>query len=298
MSSGQTKSIVKNKKDLLNGLPDRPFLKLDYRFATNEALDLENPKTFDEKMNWLKLYNRRPEYTQMVDKYEVRQYVEEKIGAEYLIPLYDVWDSVEEIEWDSLPNQFVLKTTHDSGGVVICEDKESFDREAAKETLSQSLDYNYFNEGREWPYKNVKPRIIAEKYMESANEEFKDYKFFCFNGTVKMTQVLTDINSDEKVSQNFYDRDWNLMPLEEGSFPNSSEAMDPPYNYEKMIEIAETLAEDIPFVRVDLYEIDREIYFGEMTFFPNKGQNTFEPEEYNNILGSWLKLPDEKIENK
>ena len=297
MSNGQIKSIVKDKKDLLKGLPDRPFVKLDYRFATNEELDLEEPKTFDEKINWLKLYNRKPEYTKMVDKYEVRQYIKEKIGADYLIPLYDVWDEVDEIDWENLPAQFVLKTTHDSGGVVICEDKADIDIEAAKDTLHRSLCYNYFNEGREWPYKNVKPRIIAEKNMNNGDEEFKDYKLFCFNGEMKMTQVLKDINSEEDVTQNFYDRDWNLMPMTEGGSPNSSEPIEKPDNYKEMIEIAETLSAGIPFVRVDLYEINQEVYFGELTFYPNKGQNTFEPEEYNNILGSWLKLPDQKVEN-
>ena len=296
MNDHQKNQFPGNKEEIMQELPDRQFVKLDYWFTQDKELDLENPTTFDEKINWLKLYNHRSEYTKMVDKYEVRQYIKEKIGSEYLIPLYGMWENVEEIDWEELPNQFVLKTTHDSGGVVICEDKKELDIDQTKKKLKQFLHYNYFNEGREWPYKNVKPRIVAEKYMEGRKEQsFKDYKIFCFNGQVKMTLVLTDLQHEENVTQKFYNRDWELMPLKESDSPHSDEAIERPYNYQEMIKVAETLAEDIPFVRVDLYEINQKVYFGELTFFPNKGQNTFEPEKYNEILGSWLKLPKEKV---
>ena len=277
--------------------PDKLYLKLKFRLVMGQKLDLKNPKTFNEKLQWLKLYNRRPEYTMMVDKYAVKQYVADKIGDEYIIPTLGVWDSVESIDWDSLPNQFVLKTTHGGGGcgVVICKDKPTFDIETAKQKLQKSLDSDIYLNFREWPYKDVPKRIIAEQYMaDESGIELKDYKFFCFNGRVQCFKVDFDRFINHKA--NYYDREGTLLPFGEKVFPpDFDRVFDKPKNFDSMISLAERLSEDVSFVRVDFYNSNGHVYFGEITFFPAAGFGKFEPEEWDETLGEFLILPKNKV---
>lgn len=278
-------------KNLLRWIPDKYYLKLLFRARVNKRLDLKNPKTYNEKLQWLKLYDRNTMYTNMVDKYNVREYVSNTIGEEYLIPLIDVFDKFEDINFDKLPYQFVLKTTHDSGGVVICKDKNNFNIEEAKQKLNQSLNNNYYFHAREWPYKDVKPRIICEKYMvDESGVELKDYKFMCFNGNVKCLFVCLNRNSPNGLNVDFYDLEWNIMPFER-YYRNSGQKIKKPKNFNKMVELAKKLSKEIPFVRVDFYEVEGKVYFGELTFYPGSGLEEFTPYEYDEILGSWLELP-------
>lgn len=273
--------------------PDKLYLKLKFRLVMGQKLDLKNPKTFNEKLQWLKLYNRCPEYTTMVDKYAVKQYVADKIGDEYIIPTLGVWDRVEDINWDSLPNQFVLKTTHGGGGggVVICKDKSTFDREEARTKLQKSLDSDIYLNFREWPYKDVGKRIIAEQYMtDESTVELKDYKFFSFNGKVRCFKV--DFARFIEHKANYYDRDAKLLPFGEVCcMPDFNRQFEKPKNFDKMIDAVEILSRDIPFVRVDLYNVEGKIYFGEITFFPAAGMGKFEPREWDLKLGEYLCLP-------
>ena len=277
--------------------PDKLYLKLKFRLVMGQKLDLKNLKTFNEKLQWLKLYNRRPEYTMMVDKYAVKQFVADKIGEEYIIPTLGVWDKVEDIDWDSLPNQFVLKTTHGGGGggVVICKDKSIFDRDAARKKLQKSLDSDIYLSFREWPYKDVPKRIIAEQYMtDESGVELKDYKFFCFNGRVQCFKVDFDRFINHKA--NYYDREGSLLPFgEKVCPPDFDRVFDKPKNFDSMISLAERLSEDVPFVRVDFYNSNGNIYFGEITFFPAAGFGKFEPEEWDETLGEFLILPKNKV---
>ena len=277
-------------KGYLNWMPDKTYLKIKYRLKIGKKLNLKNPKTFNEKLQWLKLNDRKPIYTKLVDKYEVRKYIQEKIGEEYLIPLIDVYNNVEEINFEKLPNQFVLKCTHDSGGIVICKDKSKLDIEKTKKKLKNAFKRNYFYWGREWVYKDIKPKIICEKYMKEENkDDLTDYKLMCFNGKVKCSFVCLNRNTEKGLSIDFYDRNWNKMPFKR-HYPNSNIITSKPDNYERMIELAEILSKEINFVRVDFYEIDGKLYFGELTFFPGSGFEEFIPEKYDTILGEWINI--------
>lgn len=270
---------------------DAFYLRLLYRYKMHRELNLENPQTFNEKLQWLKLYDRRPEYTTMVDKYAVKAYVAERIGEERIIPTLGVWNRFEDIDFESLPEQFVLKATHDSGGIVICRDKAAFDLDNARKTLKHSLKRKYFRNTREWPYKDVKPRIIAEQYMEDGlGDSLKDYKLHCFSGEPKMTLVCSDRFSDGGMREDFFDKDWEHMPIKRPDAENSGKEIDKPVNFEQMQELARKLSQDIPFVRTDFYEIDGKVYFGEMTFFPASGFKGFVPEKWDVELGRWIKL--------
>ena len=276
---------------LFNWMSDETYLKIAYRSLMGKKLDLKNPKTFNEKLQWLKLYDRKPIYTTMVDKYEAKKYVASIIGEQYIIPTLGVWDKFEDIDFDKLPNQFVLKCTHDSGGLVICRDKSKFDIQAAREKINKSLKRNYFWQGREWPYKNVKPRIIAEKYMEdSQTKDLKDYKFMCFNGKVNCSFVCTERHTNTGLKVTFYDRNWKIMPFER-HYPRSKTPISKPLNYDKMMELAEILSKDISFIRVDFYSVQEKIYFGELTFYPGSGFEEFSPFIWDKKIGDWIKLP-------
>ena len=277
------------RSGMTNIIPDKAFLKLTYRIHFKEKLNLKAPETFNQKLQWLKLYNRNPEYITMVDKYEVRKYISKSIGEEYLIPCLGVWENPDEINYDSLPDKFVLKCTHDSGSVMIC-DKESLDKIKIKKFFTKKLKKNMFWWGREWPYKNLKPRIIAEEYMEDESGELRDYKLMCFNGKVKCAFVCSDRFSNKGLHVTFFDNNWNVMPFER-SFPSVKEGVARPINYNTMIQLAEQLAASIPFVRVDFYEINGKIYFGELTFFPGNGTEAFQPKEWDYTLGQWIELP-------
>lgn len=259
-----------------------------------KELNLENPTLFTEKLQWLKLHDRRPEYTKMVDKYEVRKYAAEKIGEEHLIPLLGVWDRFEDIDFDKLPDQFVLKCTHDSGGFYVCKDKKKMNVNAARRKLNRRLKRNYFWGGREWPYKNVKPRIIAEKYIDSLGKpESIEYKLTCFGGEVKFITVCRGIAHDElnKRKNDFYDRDFNFLPFVTTYYANSNIPNEKPKELDTIINICETMSAGIPTVRVDCYIIDGQVYFGEMTFFTWNGFIHFDPPEWDKTLGDWIVLP-------
>ena len=271
--------------------PDKLYLKMLFRLKMGKKLDLNQPKTYSEKLQWLKLYNRNPLYTSLVDKYSVKEYVSKIIGKEYIIPTLGVWNKFEDIDFSKLPNQFVLKCTHDSGGLVICKDKSKFDIEIARNKIKKSLGRKYDKLYREWPYKNVIPRIIAETYMEDESGELKDYKFFCFNGKVKSLFIASDRQKKgEDTKFDFFDRDFNHLPFTNGH-PNASDSPQKPHMFEEMIFLAETLSKGFPHVRIDFYEVGTKIYFGEMTFFHWSGFVPFNPESWDYKFGEWLQLP-------
>lgn len=274
-------------------LPDRLYLEWMYEIRMGQKLHLDHPETFNEKLNWLKLYDRRDAYTKMADKYEVRQYIAEKIGEEYLIPLLGVWDKAEDINPDSLPEQFVLKCTHDSASVVICRDKKCFDWKAAKEKLSRSLSVNYFYPSREWPYKNIVPRIIAEQYMaDESGTELKDYKIYNFGGRPELIQV--DFGRFVHHERNLYDLNWNYID-EQIEYPkNPSVSIPRPEHLEHMLELARKLSEGIPSVRTDFYSINGRVYFGEITFYQEAGFAHFSSDAYDQHLGSLIVLPEKR----
>jgi len=274
-----------------NRLSDEEFLKKKYKVLMGKELNLNPPVTFNEKLQWLKIHDHNPLYTTMVDKYAAKDYVANIIGKEHIIPTLGVWDHFDEIDFEQLPNEFVLKCTHDSGGLVICPDKNKLDRNAAKRKIEKCLKRNYYWSGREWPYKDVKPRIIAEKYMtDGTNKEIMDYKMMCFNGKHKASFVCSNRFSKEGLKVTFYDTDWKRMPFER-HYPAGKVEIEKPRTYDEMVELAEKLAMNIPFVRVDFYEILGKIYFGELTFSPGSGFEEFSPSEWDNNIGEWIKIP-------
>lgn len=271
---------------------DESFVRMKWRLAMPYELDLEKPKTFCEKLQWLKLYDHKPEYTKMVDKVSVKEYVASIIGEEYIIPTLGVYENFDDIDFGHLPDSFVLKVAHDSGGVVICKDKKMLDVNKAKQKLTSRQKKNYYVLEREWPYKNVLPRILCEQYIEdNPNSQLSDYKFFCFSGDPKYCQVISDRNSNMTVD--FYDMNWNHQPFHEPrNYPFAKEQHEKPLNFETMKQLAKTLSKDIPFVRVDFYNIKGKIYFGEITFYPTSGRGGFTPEEWDGILGDLIPLPN------
>ena len=281
------------KYGFLNWMNDEQYLRKMFFYIFGYELNLDNPKTYNEKLQWLKLYDRKPIYSTMVDKYAAKKYVASIIGDEYIIPTIGVWDRVEDIDFNSLPNQFVIKCTHDSHGLVICKDKSSLDIESTKKKLSKALKHNYYLKYREWPYKNVKPRIIAEKYMEdSKTADLKDYKFFCFGGQAKCFKVDFDRFIEHR--SNYFSADGEQLKIgEQLCPPDLSREIKVPENLMDMRELAENLSEAIPFLRVDFYDVDGKVYFGELTFYPASGFGKFVYEKNDELLGSWLKLPEE-----
>ena len=280
------------KSKVLSIIPDSLYIRLLYYKKLKTFLNLKAPKLFTEKIQWLKLYDRNPYYTQLVDKSAVKKIVAEKIGSEYLLKTLGEWKTFEEIDFTKLPNQFVLKTTHDSGGVVICKDKAIFDTVKAKTKINESLGRNFYKEFREYPYKKVPPRIIAEEFLGSIDEDLVDYKIYCFNGVPKFIQVIKDRSSKETID--FFDTLWNHQEFV-GFTPgvaNSDTPVRPPQNLNKMLEIAASLSSGIPFLRVDLYNVEGTIKFGELTFSPNAGFGCLHPDKWNRILGDMIELPD------
>lgn len=275
----------------LKWLNDKYYLKLVFFDQLGYKLDLKNPKTFNEKLQWLKLYNRQVQYTSMVDKYMVKKIVGSLIGDEYIIPTIGIWRNANEINFDTLPNQFVLKCTHDSGCVIICKDKSKFNAIDARKRLEERKKKNFFYGGREWPYKNVRPAIIAEQFMQNdSGSDLRDYKFFCFNGNVRFFKVDFDRFVDHHA--NYYDLSGKLLNFGEADYlPKYDANIELPKTINKMIELAEKLSVDIPFVRIDFYDVNGKIFFGEMTFFPASGFGKFVPEETDAKLGDKLVLP-------
>lgn len=288
--SNPKKVIVKICGILLRGNKklDELYLKLIFPIYLGEKLNLSNPRTYNEKLQWLKLNDKNPIYTKLVDKYEVRKYIADTIGEEYLIPLIGVWDKFEDIDFNKLPNQFVLKCTHDSGGVVICKDKTKFNFQAAKKKINSSLRRNFFYSGREWPYKNIKPKIICEKYLvDNDGVDLKDYKFFCFDGNPKFMYVASE--REIKTKFDFFDLEFNQLPIKQ-HYDNSNKKIEKPENFEEMIELSKLLSKGISHVRVDFYNIKGKIYFGELTLYHFSGLVKFEPSEYDLILGEFIDL--------
>lgn len=275
---------------MYDSLSDEEYIRKMYYCYFGREIDLDNPETFNEKLQWLKLNDRKNEYTSIVDKYEIKRVITEQIGERYVVPTYGVWDSFKEIDFNLLPDRFVLKTTHDSGGVVICRSKKSFDLKNAKKILNHSLKNNYYKHTREWPYKNVKPRIIAEMFLDNDNEEIDDYKVHCFNGEPKITLVCSDRHSPSGLTEDFYDNDWNHLNLKRPGVPNSKKSHNKPVNFDEMLSISRILSKNHPFIRVDFYIVKDRLYIGELTFYPSGGFNGFKPEEYDMILGNWIVL--------
>lgn len=283
--------VVNAALGLYNSMPDRDYLERKFEALMGTPLHLDAPQTFNEKLQWLKLYDRKPEYTMMVDKYRVREYIAQKIGAEYLIPLLGVWDSPDEIDFAALPEQFVLKCNHNSGlGMCICKDKSTLDLRKVRRELRKGLRQDYYLPGREWPYKDVPRKIIAEKFMiDNEVNELRDYKFFCFRGEVKCFKVDFDRFIDHRA--NYFDPNGNPMPFGEVVCPpKPDKQLVLPENLDEMIALAEKLSGDVPFLRVDFYNIQGRIYFGELTFSPASGMGKFIPEEWDTVLGRWLQL--------
>lgn len=281
-------------KNFFKWIPDEKYIKIKYRLQMRTKLNLENPQTFNEKLQWLKLYDRNPEYTKMVDKYEAKEYVGNIIGEEYIIPTLGVWDKFENIEFEKLPNQFVLKPTHTSGNIFICKNKEKIDYKKLKKMVRGWMKRKYYPIHREWPYKNIKPRIIAERYMQNKNDEdLKDYKFFCFNGKPKIILVCSERFSSNNMCETWFDENWNCLDIIEANH-RINKKIKKPVNFSQMMEFSKKLSRSISFIRVDFYEIDSKIYFGELTFFPATGLEKFEPEKWNRRLGNMLELPKEK----
>jgi hypothetical protein len=273
-------------------LPDKVYLKYQYKKIFGKDLDLKTPKTFNEKIQWLKLYDRKPEYHKMVDKYEAKFYVGNLIGHEYIIPTLKVWEKIEDINLDELPDQFVLKCTHDAASTIICKDKKKFNFEEAKNKLKKALKCDYYHyENRQWAYKGIKPRIIAEQFMSEGTEGLEDYKFLVFNGKVKCSFVCSDRFNGKGLKVTFFDENWEKLPFERHY--KTADNIPMPKNYHKMVSISEKLARNIncPFVRIDLYEINDKIFFGEITFYPGGGVEEFTPEEWDYKLGEWIELP-------
>ena len=270
-------------------IPDEPYLKMMYRLRTGKRLNLEAPRRFNEKIQWLKLHDRRPEYTMMVDKYSVKPYVASIIGEEFIIPTLGVWDRFDDIDFAKLPDQFVLKCTHDSGGLVICKDKSKLDMKKARKKIERSLKSNFFWIGREWPYKDVPHRIIAEQYLEDeSGEELKDYKIFCFNGEPKYIQV--DFGRFSNHERNVYSTDWKYMGFTSHYKSNPNVAIPRPEKLDKMLAIAKVLSVGIKQVRIDLYSVFGRVYFGEVTFYHGSGFERYEPDEWDERLGRMIEL--------
>lgn len=274
--------------------PDKLYLKILYRLMMGRKLNLNNPKTFNEKLQWLKLYDRKPEYTQMVDKYEAKKYVASIIGEEYIIPTLGVWDKFEDIDFDSLPNQFVLKTTHGGGGsgVVICKDKTKFNIVDCKKRLNRSMKQNIYKTLREWPYKNIKPRIIAEEYIGTGGDYINDYKLFCFDGEPKAILIANGRFVEPETYFDYFDMDFNHFPFKQGG-PNYHSKIEVPPLFNEMKDIAKKLSKGLAHVRIDLYEFKGNLKFGEITFFDSSGFEKFEPKEWAVTFGDWIKLPIE-----
>lgn len=294
---------------------DRTYLKLIFRVRMGQKLNLDNPKTYNQKLQWLKLYNRKPEYTRLVDKASFKDYISHTLGKEYIIPSIGVWDKFEDIDFQALPEQFVLKCTHDSGGLIVCRDKRALDISKARRKINKHLKRNYFYGGREWPYKNIKPRILVEQFMSTEKIDIDldgmksidinnlqnkygllDYKFMCFDGEVKALFLdIGVVTGSEGHAHDYYrsvyDRNWEIMDLKETRehFPIS---INKPDFFDKMVEIAEKLSVGHPHIRVDLYYINEQIYVGELTFYHGSGlENFFIPNDWDYKFGEWIKLP-------
>ena len=283
--------LVNSAHGFYKSVPDETYLIRMFKAKMGYELNLDNPKTYNEKLQWLKIYDRKPIYTTMVDKYRAKEYVAQIIGEQYIIPTLGVWNHFDEIDFEKLPDKFVLKCTHDSGGLIICKDKSSFDIKKARQVINNSLQKNYYFKFREWPYKNVKPQIIAEKFMYSSKEgigiPIMDYKIYTFNGVARMCMINQDRGIHTKAD--YFDRDFKWLDFKWG-YDHANIQIKKPDQFEKMFKLAEKLAYGCPELRVDFYEVDGQIYFGELTFFDGSGFEKIEPVEWDYKLGNMLDL--------
>ena len=286
----EKKKLLKKAKYLLRFLPDKTYIQLYYFLHFHKPCNFKKPVTFNEKLNWLKIHDRNPVYRDMVDKYEVKKYVANVIGEEYVVPTIGVWDKFNDIDFSKLPNSFVLKCTHDSEGIFICTDKSRLDINAVRKKINSAMQCKFFYIGREWPYKRIKPRIIAEPYLvDHARQELWDYKFFCFHGEPKYMYIATDrVKGETKFD--YYDMEFNHLNIIQ-HYPNNMHQLPKPETWDKMVELARMLAKGILHVRVDFYEVNGKTYFGELTFYHLSGFIPFQPEEWDKKFGELLKLP-------
>ncbi len=272
-------------------IPDSIYVPFKYRKAFGRWPDLKNPRTFNEKLTWLKLNDHNPLYTRMVDKYEAKRYVADIIGEEYIVPTYGVWDRAEDIDFDSLPDKFVLKATHDSGRVIICRDKSTLDKNNAIREMRKSLRRNFYAVTREWPYKNVKPRIIAEKLLEVTDGgEIADYKVHNFNGVPKVILVCRDRFRETGLTEDFFDTEWKHISVRRPGHPNAPVLEDKPAKLSKMLELSEKLSNGYPFMRTDFYCVDGKVYFGEITLYPASASVPFIPQTFDELFGAELNI--------
>lgn len=283
-----------SSRGLLRWMDDERYIRRVYRYVLGKELNLENPRTFNEKIQWLKLYARDPSYTRLVDKYAVRDFVSERLGEGWCVPLVGgPWEHFDEIDFDALPEQFVLKCTHDSGGLVICRDKQRLDREAAKKKLERCLKRNYYWANREWPYKNVPPRILAEQYLQDGdNPNLNVYKILNFDGVPTIIQTIQNDKTSEE-SIDYFDVEWKLLPMKQ-NFPNSAHPLPRPQTLPQMLEAAEKLSAGFPLLRTDFYECNGRPWFSEITLYSDTGLGVFEPEDWDARLGELIPLPKEK----
>lgn len=271
-------------------MSDKFYIKTLWRMCMGYELDLKHPITFNEKLQWLKLHDHNPLYPTLVDKVRVKDWVADKIGAEHIIPTLAVYKSVEEINLDKLPNQFVLKCNHDSGSVVICKDKNHFDFNEAKKKLDKALHHNFYWDAREWAYKKVKPLIFAEQYMEDTRTgELQDYKFFSFDGVAKALFIATERQGNEETKFDFFDMDFRHIDVTNGH-PNADTLPSKPESFDEMVRMANELSKDFPEVRVDFYEVNGKSYFGELTFYHWGGMTPFQPNYFDKTMGEWIDL--------
>ncbi len=292
ISSSGYRFLINSGYGKYNDMPDDEYLSRKFSAVFGRRLTLDAPHTFNEKLQWLKLYDRKPEYTVMVDKYKARDYISEKIGSQYLIPLLGVWEDPEKMDFGALPDKFVLKCNHNSGlGMCICKDKSNLNMEKVKANLKRGLEQDYYLTGREWPYKDVPRRIIAEQFMKSDAGGLTDYKVHCFNGEPKLILVCKDRFAATGLTEDFFTPDWEHLDIHRPAHPNSSTEIVKPAELSEMLTLAKKLSENIPFLRVDFYIIEHKVYFSELTFYPASGFEKFVPERWDDELGLWLDLP-------
>ena len=286
--------IAAGANGLLNYIPDKTYIKMVFRAETGHRLNLDNPQTYCEKLQWIKLYEQKPIYTTFADKYAVRDYVKNTVGEEYLVPLLGVYNTPAEINWADLPQQFVLKCTNGCGKNIICRDKSQLNIEQSRQKLSMWLKQSLFWRGREWGYKNIVPKIICEELIKAEDGKVpKDYKFLCFNGEPRLIQLHTDRYGN--YTMDYYDAEWNKTDIRKKGLPCSDYAEKKPMHFDKMLDIARQLSKEATFARVDLYNEQGKILFGEITMYPNSGFAVFTDDKYDYLLGGWINLPKQKI---
>ena len=288
--------VLKIRRVLINSLSDKLYLQLVYYRNLKRILNLKRPKLFSEKLQWLKLYDRKDFYHNMVDKYEAKKFIVERVGEQNVIQTLGLWEEFEKIDFDILPDKFVLKCTHDSGSFYICKDKSNLDKEVLKRKLLRNFELDYFYNSREWPYKGIKARIIAEPLLEDPTCSYlRDYKFYCFNGEPKIFYITSDKGGDLPTRQDFFDITGKHLDIQDKHYTNNPQKTpDLPRNLDEMLRLARIFAKDTYHLRVDFYEIKNQVYVGEFTFFEGSGFCEFIPEKYNKLLGDWIHLPIDK----